>query len=112
MRGRCQIGKPETRSRVPKDTGRIRDRAYRESAKDRDCMCCGKPGHAGEVVLCHLNFAGNFGRGLKASDDESLFLCSWCHTIMDTDPNRSRWIVQNIVVPQRREAYQRWKQGR
>lgn len=96
------IGEPE----------RIRDEAYTRSAKERNCMACelqGKTAEPGTVVLCHINIAGNFGRGLKASDDESAFLCSAHHYSFDTAEDRADWILRNLFLPLRKRAYQAWK---
>lgn len=90
----------------------LRDPAYRRSAKGR--MCDVPDCEDMEtVVLAHLNIAGNFGRGLKAGDDESLFLCIHHHQEMDQYPaQRDRWIVQNIVIPLRKLNYRGWKADR
>lgn len=94
------IGEPE----------RIRDKPYRDSAKHRNCMACelaGRVAAPGTVVLAHINIAGNFGRGLKAGDDESVFLCDPCHrgSEADTDGDRAKWLVRNILIPMRKKAY-------
>ncbi len=96
-----QIPKPE----------RIRDKAYRDSARDRYCQACFYARRPDDetTVLAHINIVGNFGRGLKAGDDESVFLCARHHQEFDTDPNRCEWLVRNILLPQRKAAYRRWK---
>lgn len=88
---------------------RIRDKKYRDSAKDRSCMVCGS---MGTTVLCHINIAGNFGRGLKASDDQSLFLCQGHHYAMDSSTDRADWILRNIFLPMRTRKYWDWKHAR
>ena len=95
---------------------RIRDRAYRESAKDRMCDVPGCE-DTETVVLAHINIAGNFGLGLKASDDESLFLCGRHHDELDGrdaggEHARAMWIVRNIVIPLRKQNYMLWKAER
>lgn len=100
----------------------IRDKRYRDSAPRQMCAAC-FPEHAAaskeysveipEVVLAHINIAGNFGRGLKAGDDESFFLCHRHHQEMDQYPaQRDRWIVQNIVLPMRKAAFRKWEAGK
>ena len=97
---------------------RIRDPAYRKSAKGR---VCDVPGcHDTEtVVLAHIRMPENCGMGLKPDDCDSLFLCHIHHDEMDRrrgtiDETMSRdaWIVRNIVLPQRREKYRLWKAER
>lgn len=85
---------------------RVRDEKYKRSANGRPCMACGRQDDS--VVLAHINIAGNFGRGLKAPDDESVFLCGLCHRDCDTDSDRAKWLVRNILLPLRREAYRDW----
>lgn len=90
----------------------LRDKAYTDRAKRMPCGVpgCYMHGESGEVVLAHINIAGRFGRGMKAGDDESFYLCATHHAEMDTYPKqRDRWIVRNVVIPQRQAAYQRWK---
>lgn len=96
------IGEPE----------RIRDKPYRDSAKERNCMACeleGRTATPGTVVLCHINLAGNFGRGLKAGDDESVFLCTGHHAGMDASTDRADWILRNLFLPLRKRAYRNWR---
>jgi hypothetical protein len=94
------IGEPE----------RIRDTAYRESAKHRACECCGR--NDASVVGCHLNDEQAGGKGLKAGDDQMLFLCGACHRLMDTDP---RGILVNIlermIRPRLYARYQNWRRS-
>lgn len=89
----------------------IRDKAYRQAAKDHVCDVpgCYRSGEGGDVVLAHINIAGNFGMGRKASDDESFFLCHAHHMEFDQSSDRCRWIVQMIVIPRQRGRYLRWK---
>lgn len=94
---------------------RIRDKKYRERAKH---MTCAVPGcyETETVVLAHINIAGNFGLRTKAGDDESLYLCRTHHDEFDdrlasSTGARCEWIVRNIVIPQRKEAYKAWKMG-
>lgn len=93
---------------------RIRDKAYRERAKYVPCDVpgCVNHGRDGDVVLAHINIAGNFGRSLKAGDDCSFYLCSGHHADMDLYPEqRDRWIVQNIVIPTQQQKYLAWQMG-
>ena len=98
---------------------RLRDEAYRRSAQGR---MCDVPGcHDTEtVVLAHIRTLNNSGTGLKPPDDESLFLCHRHHDELDGRARRGmhypgeaedryRWLVQNILIPLRRESYQLWK---
>lgn len=92
----------------------IRDKAYTRRARHMPCDVpgCYAHGKNGNVVLAHLNIAGNFGRGMKAGDDCSLYLCSDHHAEMDLYPEqRDRWIVQNIVIPIQQQKYLAWKMG-
>lgn len=92
---------------------RIRDRKYTQDAKNRPCMAIDRDDHAGDVVVAHVNVAGNFGRGLKAGDDESLDLCAVHHQEMDQfKEQRDRWIIRNIVIPMRKTAYRIWRSER
>ncbi len=87
---------------------RIRDDAYRTSAKHRNCDVCALAGRIaapGTVVLAHINRDGNSGTGLKASDDSSLFLCATHHAEFDTATDRDAWLVDNLVIPMRLNAY-------
>ena len=98
------IGEPE----------RIRDKPYRDSAKHRNCMACelaGRVAAPGTVVLCHINIAGNSGRGLKAGDDESVWLCTAHHYAHDNSSDRADWILRNLFLPLRRRAYRAWKEA-
>jgi hypothetical protein len=88
---------------------RVRDEKYRQSARGRPCMACGRQDDT--VVLAHINIAGNFGRGLKAGDNESVFLCGLCHADLDADTARATWLVRNVLLPLRREAYRDWLSG-
>ena len=85
---------------------RIRDRSYCDSARGRSCMACGRQDSS--VVLAHINIAGNFGRGLKASDDESVWLCGGCHAEQEADTDRADWFVRKVLIPLRKAAYQTW----
>lgn len=87
-------------------TDRVRDEKYRKSAREQPCMVCGS---MGTTVLAHINIAGNFGMGLKAGDDESLFLCHEHHTDLDTSSNRAEWLVRFVLLPDRRRAYRLWR---
>lgn len=91
---------------------RIRDPAYRRSAKGRMCDVPGCEDME-TVVLAHIRVAGNCGTGLKPSDDESLFLCQRHHDELDdrlgNGISRALWIVRNIVIPLRKENYRLWK---
>lgn len=92
----------------------LRDEAYRKRAQRMPCdvPTCYMHGESGEVMLCHINIAGNFGRSMKAGDDQSFYLCSAHHAEMDLHSRqRDRWIVQNIVIPQQQARYQRWRIG-
>lgn len=96
---------------------RIRDRAYRESAKGRMCDVPGCE-EMETVVLAHIRMPENSGTGLKPPDDESLFLCQRHHDEMDGrrsiagNSGMPGWIVRNIVIPLRKENYRLWKQTR
>ncbi len=91
----------------------IRDKRYTQDAKNRPCLAIERDDHDGDVVVAHINIAGNFGRGQKASDEESLDLCWFHHMEMDQYPaQRDRWIVQNIVLPWRRAAFDDWRAER
>jgi hypothetical protein len=90
-------------------TPRLKDKAYRDSAPDHDCLACGHPGADGSVVLAHIATVNNSGMGLKPGDDESLFLCSRCHSALDTSPDRAGWLVAHVLIPMRREAYRGWQ---
>lgn len=105
---------PEEAFGNPK-TERLRDPAYRKSAQGRQCDVPGC--HDTEtVVLAHISIAGNSGMGIKPPDDESLFLCAKHHDEFDgrrdyedaRTRDGHRWIVRNIVIPQRRAAYRKW----
>lgn len=120
MPGRCQLNKPETRSRVRKP-GRLVDHAYRKSAQGRECDVPGC--HDQEtVVLAHIRLPENCGTGLKPPDDESLFLCRTHHDELDRRVggislaadcmSAALWIVRNIVIPLRKENYRLWKAER
>ena len=86
----------------------LRDPLYRKRAVRMPCMACGA--HDESVVLAHINIAGNFGRGINAGDDETVYLCGKCHAEMDQYPGqRDRWLVRNILLPERRAAYRRYK---
>jgi hypothetical protein len=63
---------------------RIRDQRWLELAKTLRCEHTGG-GQAGSIVACHLN-VGAGGAGLKAGDDQVLFLCGPEHAAMDHDP--------------------------
>lgn len=104
----------------PKPPKPIRDAAYRKSAQYRWCLAC-DPDRLGDdkcyqvpmdVVLAHIRIAGNCGMGLKPPDDESLFLCYRHHTEFDGSPDRNDWLVRNILIPQRRAAYRKWRAER
>ena len=93
----------------------IRDRAYQRRAQH---MNCAVPGcyDTETVILAHINIAGNFGRALKAGDDESLYLCRAHHDEFDDrrvsgTGARCEWIVRNIVIPVRKQKYAAWKMG-
>ena len=90
---------------------RVRDKKYRDSARNRNCMVCalrGVTAEPGTVVLAHINVAGNFGRGLKAGDDESVFLCQAHHYAFDNSADRADWILRNLFLPMRKRAYRKW----
>lgn len=89
---------------------RIRDDAYTRSAQNRACECCGfMDGQS--VVACHVNY-GMGGGKLKAGDDQTLFLCTSCHSAMDTDPRGIPvWILENIVRPWMARRYMAWLSG-
>lgn len=94
---------------------RVRDKAYQRRAQHMNCAvpeCYDTE----TVVLAHINIAGNFGRALKAGDDESLYLCRKHHDEFDdrlasSTGARCEWIVRNIVLPRRKQAYTAWKMG-
>lgn len=87
------IGEPE----------RIRDRKYLDTAEHRACERCGS--RVG-VVGCHLNAEGHGGQGLKAGDDQVLFLCWSCHREMDTDPRGVPiWIFEELLRPALTKRY-------
>lgn len=123
MPARITIGRPDTRSKAPKDNGRIRDPAYRRSAKGRMCDVPGCEDME-TVVLAHIRMPENCGTGLKPPDDESLFLCQRHHDEFDGrfhDASRvnihgsftgAMWIVRQIVIPLRKENYRLWKAER
>lgn len=87
---------------------RLRDDAYRKSAKDRPCDACGHGGD-GSVVLAHISIDGNAGRGIKAPDDESVFLCGRCHDRFDRGVDKWRWLVTEVFIPMLRKRHQDWK---
>lgn len=88
-------------------TVRIDDPAYRRSARTRNCAVLDCYGDG--VVLAHIATVGNSGMGMKPGDNESDFLCHFHHAEMDQFPGlRAEWIVENLYLPQRRGAYQRW----
>lgn len=105
---------------------RLVDKAYRRSAQHRHCAVrhpetgdyCSGDG----VVLAHVRTLNNAGTGLKPPDDESLFLCGKHHDEFDGRARRGmhypgeaedryRWLVQNIVIPERKQAYRAYKIG-
>jgi hypothetical protein len=89
---------------------RLDDPAYRRSANGRACMVCGSC-EPGTVVLAHINLIENgAGRNRKADDCDSVWLCAEHHRDMDTDPDRCRWLVINLLLPARRRAYLKWRQ--
>ncbi len=118
MPARIDLNRPDTRSKVRKDNGRVRDPAYRRSAQGRMCDVPGCE-DTETVVLAHIRLAGNCGTGLKPPDDESLFLCRHHHDEMDRRVGGTSlaadymggamWIVRNIVIPFRKENYRLWK---
>lgn len=91
---------------------RLRDPAYCRSANGRRCQVEGCHDHE-TTVLAHIRL-NNAGTGLKPPDDESLFLCAKHHFEFDGACGRSawgmRWLVNNILLPQRRAAYRLWRQ--
>lgn len=96
----------------------LRDPAYRKSAQHRHCMVrhpeTGEFCNGDGVVLCHINIAGNFGMKQKAPDDESVFLCRFHHDEFDgrsawTEHARDRWLVRNILIPQRKAYYRKYR---
>lgn len=94
---------------------RMEDKAYQRSAADRTCMACdlaGRPSVPGGVVLAHINLIENgAGKGRKADDSDSVWLCGDHHRDMDTCEDRCRWLVINILLPMRRRAYEEWKES-
>lgn len=86
---------------------RIRDKKYRESARHRNCAVLDCYGTS--VVLAHIATVNNSGMGTKPGDDESDFLCFDHHREMDQFPGlRAEWIVENLYLPRRRAAWQKW----
>ncbi len=84
---------------------RLKDDRYRLSAHGRACMVCGR--RDGSVVLAHIATKTNSGMGRKPDDSDSLWLCAKHHNEFDTSTNRAEWLVDNILLPLRRLAYQR-----
>jgi len=87
---------------------RVRDDAYKRSAEQRPCDACGHGGD-GSVVLAHISIDGNAGTGIKAPDDQAAFLCDECHREFDTQPDKWRWLVTNVLLPMLRKRHQDWR---
>lgn len=103
----------------PKPPKPIRDSAYTRDAQNRRCMAIDRTDHSGDVVAAHINIAGNFGMSRKASDDETVDLCVGHHDefdgrrgTIDETMSRYMWLVRNILIPQRRAAYRKWRAER
>lgn len=94
---------------------RVKDKAYRDSAKGRECERCGKPGHTGEVVAAHVRTGLEGGTSYRPSDDLVVFLCSPCHLLAKDAQERhpgADWWLNEIFKPWLRRRYQLWKERR
>ena len=96
---------------IPKKK-RIVDEAYRKSFKDSVCQAsrdginiCGQP-----AIGAHINTEEYAGIGQKADDDLIFPLCHECHLAQHKDDNASWWL-NNVLKPQARLRYRRFKQG-
>lgn len=91
---------------------RLRDKLYRDDARNRVCLACdllGRVAEPGSVVLAHISLFGSAGKGLKAGDDVSIDLCFAHHSDFDGSDDRAGWLAKHIVIPWRKREYKRWQ---
>ncbi|MFP5513279.1 MAG: hypothetical protein ACLGJC_09385 [Alphaproteobacteria bacterium] len=108
-KGGRKVGRIDKSVLVFGEPERIRDMAYRKSAKDRICSVpgCGRPA----ACLAHIRTGMRGGTSLKPSDDEGDFLCDPHHQDQEKNPG-PEWWFENVYVPQRKLAYRRWLEGK
>lgn len=83
----------------------VRDEAYRRSAEGHLCDVPGC-GRTEDVVLAHISAMSAAGMARKASDDESLFLCSIHHP--EQEAGGVYWLAQ-LLIAMRRAHYRRFR---
>lgn len=105
---------------LPK-TPRLRDRAYLDTARNRNCAVPGC--WSGTTIGAHIRTGNAGGTGLKPSDDEIEFLCHLHHAQQEAAPGARWWMdvigsgprdlepeewMEVYYRPSRRSAYQAW----
>ena len=94
----------------------VRDKRYQRDAQHRQCRVIDPTTLErcqNSAVLAHVNIAGNFGRSLKAGDDEAIDLCAYHHDDFDNrlcakDNDRALWLWRNVYRQEEKLNYQRW----
>lgn len=92
--------------------GRLTNKAYRDSAKDKMCcVCYSKHG----VVLHHVRYGNLAGIGRKPDDNMGIFLCSNCHHNCHQKESKFyrkyKYIFGEDVREYANKLYQEYKKG-
>jgi len=99
--------------------GKIKDRKYLDTARDKCCLVCGSR-HG--VVMHHLRCSSYAGTGTKAGDDKVIPLCSryfkkdGCHDKIHNNEkqflNHYKWIFGEDPIAFAKLLYKRYLTNR